>query len=129
MDNLESHITGILTELGIDLTLPDFKETPKRVAKMYRGLFESVNKDQQVEEYFSKWFPTYNDQMVIVKNIDVFSLCPHHLVPVKHKISIGYIPDGKAIGLSKLARISTWLAKKPILQRSEEHTSELQSQR
>ena len=91
---------------------PDMKGTPERLERMFTHFF----RNEEVEHHFDKRFPTTNDQMVIVKNIEAIGMCPHHFVPIIYNIHIGYIPDGWAIGLSKLARISIGLASYPKLQ-------------
>jgi len=79
------------------------KETPTRVAKMYDEIFGGYEQDP--EKILSKNFATDNKEMVIVKDIDYYSQCEHHMVPFFGKVHIGYIPNGKVVGLSKLARL------------------------
>ena len=98
---------------------PDMKGTPERLAKMYEHYF----RNEPIESHFEKTFPTKNNQMVIVKDIEAIGLCPHHFAPIIYKVHIGYIPNGRAIGLSKLARISRALASYPKLQ--ENYTEEI----
>lgn len=98
---------------------PDMEETPIRLAKMYAHFF----RNEDVIQYFEKKFPTQNRQMIVLKNIECFGMCPHHLIPVVYNVHIGYIPQGWAIGLSKLARIAAGLCSYPKLQ--ENFTSEL----
>ncbi|HOF50220.1 MAG TPA: GTP cyclohydrolase I [Candidatus Colwellbacteria bacterium] len=100
-------------------TNPDMKETPLRIAKMYASFF----RNEDTTQYFSKRFPTKNKELVILKNIECFGMCPHHLTPVIYNVHIGYIPRGWAIGLSKLARIAIALCSYPKLQ--ENFTSEV----
>jgi len=80
-------------------------ETPKRVAKMYNEIFEGYEQEDQLDLIFSKVFGTDNDEMVIVKDINYWSHCEHHMVPFFGKVHIGYIPSGKVLGLSKFARL------------------------
>ena len=113
---IEKCITMILKELGIDLFHPDFKETPQRVAKLYEDLFSGVNyKEEQIKEILSKWFPSEVDEMIVFHN-HVFSLCPHHLLPVEYSIYTAYLPKNRVVGLSKISRLVELLAKKPIIQ-------------
>lgn len=113
---IEKCVMMILKELGIDLSHPDFKETPQRVAKMYEDLFGGVNhKEEKIKEILSKWFPSEVDEMIVFHN-HAFSLCPHHLLPVEYDIYIAYLPKRRVIGLSKIGRLVELLAKKPILQ-------------
>jgi len=119
--NIEHLIEKILDILnpswGSD---PDMRETPNRVARMYLHFFRDCT-DEELDEQINKVFPTKNDQMVIQKNIECFGLCPHHLLPIVYKVHIGYLPDGWAIGLSKLPRLATMLSSYPKLQENFTH--------
>lgn len=98
---------------------PDMKDTPARVARMYAHFF----RNEGIEQHYNKKFPTTNRQLVILKNIECFGMCPHHLTPIVYIVHIGYVPMGLAIGLSKLVRIAMALSSYPKLQ--ENFTSEL----
>ena len=100
---------------------PDMKGTPERLGRMYEHFF----RNEDVECHFDKKFPTTNDQMIIVKDIEAIGMCPHHLVPIIYTVHIGYIPNGYAIGLSKLARVAIGLASYPKLQ--ENYTEEIKT--
>lgn len=103
--------------LGLNMNDPNFLDTPERVAKSYAELFAGLNHAREdLEEIFKKCFPTSYKGIVLEKDIIVFSMCPHHFLPIKYEVTIGYIPNGKAIGLSKLARIIELLSKMPCLQ-------------
>lgn len=111
-----------LNNMGMKLDIENFGGTPKRFARAYFEIFEGIYKqEEQIAEVLSTAFPSegHND-MVIAKNIICYSMCPHHLLPVEYTVNIGYIPspDGKVLGISKLARLATILAKKPALQES-----------
>lgn len=93
----------------------DMRGTPLRIRKMFQHFFRGST-EEDIEMIMSKVFPTENDQMVIVKDIKCFGLCPHHFAPIEYKVHIGYIPRGKALGLSKLARLSVALSSYPKLQ-------------
>lgn len=103
-------------------TDPDMKDTPNRISRMYQHFFRGSNKEE-VENIVSKVFPTKNDQMVIVKDIECFGMCPHHFMPIVYKVHIGYIPNGQALGLSKFGRLAIALSAYPKLQ--ENFTTEL----
>jgi GTP cyclohydrolase I len=122
---VENYIARILQSLGIDLNDPNFKETPLRVARMYNELFEGVKKSNEAKEILEKWFPSSQDQMILFKN-KIFSLCPHHLLPVEYEVHTAYIPKGRVVGLSKIGRVCELLARKPVLQ--EELTIEINQQ-
>lgn len=111
---------GLRDELGLDLTDENFKDTPKRIARAYAEIFSGVkNTQQQVDDILNSAFPAENDQLILVRGIEVFSMCPHHLLPVSYRIHAGYIPsvdEGKVIGISKLSRLAEILSKRPVLQ-------------
>lgn len=79
--------------------------------------------DSEVQKYLKAVFPDPFDEMLVCKNINVWTLCPHHLLPCNFKVYIGYIPNGKVLGLSKFARVAVTLAKNPIMQ--EQYTREI----
>lgn len=114
-------LKGLRDEFGLNLNDENFKDTPKRVARAYAEIFEGIqDTSKQVNEILDSGFPCQYDGMVIAKNIEAFSMCPHHLLPIKYEISAAYIPskNGKVIGISKLSRLVEILAKRPVLQES-----------
>lgn len=118
---IREHIRGILVALGDDPDREGLKDTPDRVAKMYAEVFEGMNySNDEIAELFSKSFSlpaARSDDMVIVKDIDVFSYCEHHLALMYDmKVTVAYIPKNKVIGLSKIARIADMAAKRLQLQ-------------
>ncbi len=113
----EQLFAALHMELGLDITDVNFTDTPKRVSRMYREILAGVSKtDEQVKKILASAFPCDNDQLVLVKDIEVFSICPHHLLPVHYKMHIAYLPKGKVLGISKLPRLAALLAKRPVLQ-------------
>lgn len=105
MNIIEEAILAILKEIGEDINRDGLKDTPKRVAKAYKELFEGYTLNNK--EILSKTFETtYNDGNVCVKDIPVYTFCEHHILPFFGKASITYKPtNGKVVGLSKLNRL------------------------
>ena len=118
---IEEHIRGILVALGDDPDREGLRETPQRVAKMYEEVFAGMNyTNEEIAEMFNKTFqeadPDHHD-LVLVWDIDVFSYCEHHMALMYDmKVSVGYLPRGKVIGLSKIARIADMAARRLQLQ-------------
>ena len=121
---IEEHIRGILVALGDNPEREGLKDTPTRVAKMYEEVFEGMlYTNEQIAEMFGVTFDEdlNNGQsagdMVVVRDIEVFSYCEHNLALMYDmKITVAYIPNGKVIGLSKIARIAEMVAKRLQLQ-------------
>lgn len=118
---IEEHIRGILIALGDDPTREGLVETPQRVAKMFEEVFAGMNyTNAEIARMFDKTFteaaPHHSDP-VIVRDIDVFSYCEHHMALMYDmKVSVAYLPKGKVIGLSKIARIADMAARRLQLQ-------------
>ncbi len=116
---IASLVSELLCELGADLDSEGIKETPERVAKMYSEVFEGMRyTNKEIAEQFQKTFdmPSNND-LVVVKDIEVFSYCEHHMALMYNmKVHVGYIPSGKVLGLSKISRICDMAAKRLQLQ-------------
>lgn len=112
-------VKELIAELGGDIDSEGLKETPERVARMYSEVFEGMRySNDEIAEMFDKSFemPENND-LVVVKDIEVFSHCEHHLALMYNmRVHVGYIPCGKVLGLSKIARICDMAAKRLQLQ-------------
>jgi GTP cyclohydrolase I len=104
IENLEKIITGLLEDLGEDIHREGLLKTPTRVAKAYRFLTKGYS-DELEKLLNDAIFKESYDEIVIVKNIDFYSLCEHHLLPFYGKCHVAYLPDKKIIGLSKIPRI------------------------
>lgn len=114
------HIRGILEALGDDPDREGLRETPQRVANMYEEVFQGMNyTNAEIAAMFDKTFEEAGafQDLVVVRDIDVFSHCEHHLALMYDmKVSVGYFPKGKVIGLSKIARIADMAARRLQLQ-------------
>src|SRR6478672_13007351 len=110
------HFKNIMDVLGLDLTDDSLQGTPHRVAKMYvKEIFRGLNPDNKPDIKLFENKYKYN-QMLVEKNITLYSNCEHHFVPIYGKAHIAYISSGKVIGLSKLNRFVQYFAKRPQVQ-------------
>jgi len=117
--NIEKLIKSLIVELGDDPEREGLKETPARVARMYAEVFEGIRyTNLEIAQKFNKCFEEISSQdLVLLKNIEVFSYCEHHLALIYNmRVHVGYIPNGRVIGLSKIARIADMAAKRLQLQ-------------
>ena len=114
-------VREILLAVGEDPDREGLRETPDRVARMYEELFGGLRQDPAV--VLRKTFTEKYDEMVLVKDIRFESMCEHHLLPFFGKAHIAYLPNGKIVGLSKLARAVEILSRRPQVQ--ERMTEEL----
>ncbi|WP_218838573.1 GTP cyclohydrolase I FolE [Halopseudomonas pelagia] len=115
LENLTQNYQEILTNLGENPQREGLKGTPLRAAKAMQFLCRGY--DQSLEEIVNgALFDSTNDEMVIVKDIELYSLCEHHLLPFIGKAHVAYIPTGKVIGLSKVARIVDMFARRLQIQ-------------
>jgi len=112
----EAAVRELLLAIGEDPTRDGLVETPERVARAYAEMFAGLW--QEAEDVLTTTFDLGHDEMVLVKNIEVYSTCEHHLVPFHGVAHVGYIPssDGRITGLSKLARLVDVYAKRPQVQ-------------
>ena len=113
---IENAIREIIIAIGEDPDRDGLQDTPARVARAYKEMFSGLY--QRPEEVLATTFDLNHNELVIVKNIDIFSVCEHHLLPFVGKASVGYIPNnnGQITGLSKLARLIDVYAKRPQVQ-------------
>ena len=113
-DRIRAAVREILLAIGEDPEREGLRETPDRVARMYAELFAGLSHDPR--ELLQKTFTQKYDEMVLVKDIGFESVCEHHLMPFFGKAHVAYLPQGKIVGLSKLARVVEALARRPQVQ-------------
>ena len=118
-EKIREHIRGILEAIGEDPDREGLRETPDRVARMYSEIFEGIQySNDEIAEMFNKTFTAPGDgDMVLVKDIEIFSYCEHHIALMYDmKVAVAYIPKDRVLGLSKVARIADMVAKRLQLQ-------------
>ena len=111
---IERAVREILLAVGEDPDREGLLQTPARVARMYAELFSGLHQDPRV--HLQTAFTEKYDEVVLVRDIAFHSVCEHHLLPFIGKAHIGYIPDGRVLGLSKLGRIVEVVARRPQVQ-------------
>ncbi|KUJ84224.1 GTP cyclohydrolase I FolE [Microbulbifer flavimaris] len=112
---MKEHYARIIEAMGEDLQRPGLKDTPERAAKAMAYLTRGY--EQTVESVVNEaLFPSDCSEMVLVKDIELYSLCEHHMLPFIGKAHVAYIPDGKVLGLSKVARIVDMFARRLQIQ-------------
>lgn len=120
-EKIKEAVKLLLEGIGEDLNREGLVETPDRIARMYEEICGGM--EESAKEHLSKTFTVDNDEMVLEKDIVFYSMCEHHLMPFYGKAHIAYIPDGKVVGLSKLARTVEVYAKR--LQIQEQMTGQI----
>jgi len=114
-DKIKKAVRMLLEAIGEDPEREGLVETPERVARMYEEIFSGLWEDPEV--HLEKTFTEQHEEMIIVKDIPLYSMCEHHLLPFYGKAHVAYIPkEGIVTGLSKLARVVEGYAKRPQLQ-------------
>lgn len=101
-DKIKEAVRLLLEGIGEDADREGLKETPDRIARMYGEIFSGM--DEDASSHLSRVFTADNSEMVLEKDIVFYSTCEHHLMPFYGKVHVAYIPDGRVVGLSKLAR-------------------------
>ena len=118
----EQSITKILELLGENPNREGLEKTPSRVAKALKFLTEGYHQDPK-EVLNQALFTSSNDEMVVVRDIEFYSMCEHHMLPIIGRAHVAYIPDGKVVGLSKIPRIVDIFARR--LQIQEQMTEQI----
>ena len=114
LDRIQAAVREIIAAIGEDGSREGLVDTPARVARMYAELFEGLRLDPK--EYLKVGFEADHDEMVILRDIPFYSVCEHHFMPFHGTAAVGYIPDGRVVGVSKLARLVEGYARRPQLQ-------------
>ena len=114
LKKIEQAVTLLLEGIGEDVNREGLKDTPNRIARMYEEIYKGM--DEDAAEHLSKTFSVTSNEIVVVKDITFYSTCEHHLMPFYGKVHIAYLPDGKVVGLSKLARTVEVYARRPQIQ-------------
>ena len=116
---IERAMREILAAIGEDPDRSSLIETPGRVARMYAELFSGLHSDPR--RHLQKFFEEKYDELVLVRDISFNSMCEHHLLPFMGVAHVGYLPDGKIVGLSKLARVVEEISRCPQVQERMTH--------
>lgn len=112
---VEQAVRMILEAIGEDPLREGVLDTPRRVANMYEEIFAGLGTEPR--EFLQVCFSEYHDELVLVKDIPIYSMCEHHLLPFYGKAHVAYIPrGGKVVGISKLARVTEAYCRRPQLQ-------------
>lgn len=114
LDRVARAVREMIEAIGEDPEREGLVETPERVARMYVELFEGLRIDPRA--YLKVGFEAGHEEMVILRDIPFYSVCEHHFMPFHGTAAVGYIPDGRVVGLSKLARLVEGYARRPQLQ-------------
>jgi GTP cyclohydrolase I len=114
LPRIQAAVREILLAVGEDPDREGLLETPARVARMYAEVFSGLHKDPR--EHLQKTFTQKYDEMVIERDIDFESMCEHHLLPFFGRTHVAYLPNGKIVGLSKIARVVEAISRRPQVQ-------------
>ena len=112
---MKDHFAAIIEAIGEDLERPGLKDTPKRAAKAFEYLTQGYNQDLD-QVINGALFPSDSSEMIVVKDIELYSMCEHHMLPFIGRAHVAYIPTGKVLGLSKIAHIVDMYARRLQIQ-------------
>lgn len=121
LPRLKSAVIEMLAAIGDDPDREGLADTPRRIAEMYEEVFGGMHIDPR--EYLRVGFEVAHDEMVILRDIPFYSMCEHHFLPFHGEAHVGYIPEGRVVGISKLARVVEGYARRPQIQ--EQLTSQI----
>ena len=114
LEKIKDGVRLLLEGIGEDTTRPGLLETPERIAKMYKELFSGI--DENPERFLKTLSGESHEEIILAKDIPMFSICEHHLLPFQGVAHIAYIPKGRIVGISKLVRVLEALARRPQVQ-------------
>jgi GTP cyclohydrolase I len=120
-ERIRAAVVELLSAIGDDPGREGLRDTPRRIADMYAEIFEGVHIDPT--QYLTVGFEVAHDEMVLLRNIPFYSMCEHHFLPFHGEAHVGYVPDGRVVGISKLARVVEAFARRPQIQ--EQLTSQI----
>ena len=113
-ERVKTAVIEILEAIGEDPQREGLLETPRRIADMYAQIFSGLSQDPT--DHLKVGFEVAHDEMVILRNIPFYSMCEHHFLPFHGEAHVGYVPDGRVVGISKLARVVEGYARRPQIQ-------------
>jgi GTP cyclohydrolase I len=113
-ERIKRAVVEIFEAIGEDPSREGLRETPRRIAGMYAEVFSGLAVDPT--QFLEVGFEVAHDEMVILRNIPFYSMCEHHFLPFHGEAHVGYVPDGRVVGISKLARTVEAFARRPQIQ-------------
>ncbi len=113
-ERIKAAVREIIAAIGEDPSREGLVETPRRIAQMYADLFSGLYEDPRA--VLATGFQESHKEMVVLKNIPFYSLCEHHFLPFHGQAHVGYVPEGRIVGVSKIARAIDILARRPQMQ-------------
>ena len=113
-ERIAAAVREIIAAVGENAEREGLEDTPRRIAKLYAEMFSGLSEDPR--DVLSKTFEESHKEMVILKDIPFYSLCEHHFLPFHGRAHVGYVPEGRIVGVSKLARTVDILARRPQMQ-------------
>ncbi|MXW34517.1 MAG: GTP cyclohydrolase I FolE [Chloroflexi bacterium] len=114
VDAAEDAVRALIAAIGEDPDREGLRDSPRRIAAMYREMFDGLDRDPR--EVLAVGFEEGHDELVILREIPFHSMCEHHFMPFHGQAHVGYLPDGRIVGLSKLARAVEIFARRPQVQ-------------
>lgn len=120
-DKVRQGVVLMLQGLDINLADQNFRDTPDRIVRTYQEIFDGLDQaDERIDGILAATFPCEHEQMIVIRNVEVFSVCPHHFLPVHYNVTVAYMPgadrSGRVVGISKPVRLVELMARRPVLQ-------------